>query len=248
MSFNTFGKIFRFTTWGESHGPAIGCIIDGCPPNIEIKSEYIQKEGDGGGGFGDGGGTAFTSTDAGIFTPTHSERGRKPKKEKRTGVHRLADFLTDNSPERKMAKGDSITTTVVNLINWVKMEMRHEDELKKGHFRQQTSGETINRQPPRICWYNDTENKEIPNEDNPVEFEAEPDEQAATSQKDEERRIRRLQENEDKKDNEPQGTGTASMAAPAGLNISLSEWDPKRVPQTTPKRAPQGGVINRNNW
>ena len=37
MSFNTFGKLFRFTTWGESHGPAIGCIIDGCPPNIRYK-------------------------------------------------------------------------------------------------------------------------------------------------------------------------------------------------------------------
>ena len=36
MSFNTFGKLFRFTTWGESHGPAIGCIIDGCPPNINL--------------------------------------------------------------------------------------------------------------------------------------------------------------------------------------------------------------------
>ena len=44
MSFNTFGKIFRFTTWGESHGPAIGCIVDGCPPNIQIKVEEIQKE------------------------------------------------------------------------------------------------------------------------------------------------------------------------------------------------------------
>ena len=44
MSFNTFGKIFRFTTWGESHGPAIGCIVDGCPPNIQIKIEDIQKE------------------------------------------------------------------------------------------------------------------------------------------------------------------------------------------------------------
>ena len=32
MSFNTFGKLFRFTTWGESHGPAIGCVVDGCPP------------------------------------------------------------------------------------------------------------------------------------------------------------------------------------------------------------------------
>ena len=42
MSFNTFGKIFRFTTWGESHGPAIGCIVDGCPPNIPINMKDIQ--------------------------------------------------------------------------------------------------------------------------------------------------------------------------------------------------------------
>ncbi len=44
MSFNTFGKLFRFTTWGESHGPAIGCIVDGCPPNIPIKESEIQLE------------------------------------------------------------------------------------------------------------------------------------------------------------------------------------------------------------
>jgi len=44
MSFNTFGKLFRFTTWGESHGPAIGCIVDGCPPNIPIKEAEIQIE------------------------------------------------------------------------------------------------------------------------------------------------------------------------------------------------------------
>ena len=44
MSFNTFGKIFRFTTWGESHGPAIGCVIDGCPPNIAISEKDIQKD------------------------------------------------------------------------------------------------------------------------------------------------------------------------------------------------------------
>ncbi len=42
MSFNTFGKIFRFTTWGESHGPAIGCVVDGCPPNIPISEKTIQ--------------------------------------------------------------------------------------------------------------------------------------------------------------------------------------------------------------
>ena len=44
MSFNTFGKIFRFTTWGESHGPAIGCVVDGCPPNIKITEKDIQIE------------------------------------------------------------------------------------------------------------------------------------------------------------------------------------------------------------
>jgi chorismate synthase len=44
MSFNTFGKQFRFTTWGESHGPAIGCVVDGCPPNIILKEQDIQVE------------------------------------------------------------------------------------------------------------------------------------------------------------------------------------------------------------
>ena len=44
MSFNTFGKIFRFTTWGESHGTAIGCVIDGCPPNIPISEKDIQAD------------------------------------------------------------------------------------------------------------------------------------------------------------------------------------------------------------
>jgi chorismate synthase len=44
MSFNTFGKMFRFTTWGESHGPAIGCVVDGCPPNIKLSEKDIQIE------------------------------------------------------------------------------------------------------------------------------------------------------------------------------------------------------------
>ena len=44
MSFNTFGKFFRFTTWGESHGPAIGCIVDGCPPNIRLSEKDIQHD------------------------------------------------------------------------------------------------------------------------------------------------------------------------------------------------------------
>lgn len=42
MSHNTFGHLFRFTSWGESHGPAIGCVVDGCPPNISLTEEEIQ--------------------------------------------------------------------------------------------------------------------------------------------------------------------------------------------------------------
>jgi chorismate synthase len=42
MSFNTFGRVFRFTTWGESHGPAIGCVVDGVPSRLSLKAEDIQ--------------------------------------------------------------------------------------------------------------------------------------------------------------------------------------------------------------
>ncbi|HVZ13945.1 MAG TPA: chorismate synthase [Bauldia sp.] len=42
MSHNTFGHLFRVTTWGESHGPAIGCVVDGCPPRIAISEAEIQ--------------------------------------------------------------------------------------------------------------------------------------------------------------------------------------------------------------
>jgi chorismate synthase len=44
MSGNTFGKFFRITTFGESHGKALGCIIDGCPPQVDISTEEIQVE------------------------------------------------------------------------------------------------------------------------------------------------------------------------------------------------------------
>jgi len=43
MSHNTFGHLFRVTTWGESHGPAIGCVIDGCPPGLALESQDIQR-------------------------------------------------------------------------------------------------------------------------------------------------------------------------------------------------------------
>jgi chorismate synthase len=42
MSYNSFGLLFRITTWGESHGPAIGCVVDGCPPGIPLTEVDIQ--------------------------------------------------------------------------------------------------------------------------------------------------------------------------------------------------------------
>jgi chorismate synthase len=44
MSHNTFGHLFRVTTFGESHGPALGCVVDGCPPRIPLEAAEIQAE------------------------------------------------------------------------------------------------------------------------------------------------------------------------------------------------------------
>mgnify|MGYP000651604086 CR=1 FL=1 len=43
MSMNTFGHLFRVTTWGESHGPALGATVDGCPPNVPVDEAFIQQ-------------------------------------------------------------------------------------------------------------------------------------------------------------------------------------------------------------
>jgi chorismate synthase len=44
MAGNTFGKVFRVTTWGESHGPAIGAVVDGCPPRLPLNETALQDE------------------------------------------------------------------------------------------------------------------------------------------------------------------------------------------------------------
>ena len=42
MAGSTFGTLFTITTWGESHGPALGVVVDGCPAGIPLTSDYIQ--------------------------------------------------------------------------------------------------------------------------------------------------------------------------------------------------------------
>src|ERR1700752_693017 len=44
MSGNTFGRLFTVPAFGESHGPALGCIVDGCPPGLELSEQDIQPE------------------------------------------------------------------------------------------------------------------------------------------------------------------------------------------------------------
>ncbi len=43
MSINSFGHLLRLTTWGESHGPAIGCVVDGCPPGLALDEPWVQR-------------------------------------------------------------------------------------------------------------------------------------------------------------------------------------------------------------
>lgn len=157
--------------------------------------------------------TAVASVSSNIFPSNKLNRDDQPKKRKRTGVHRLADFLTENSPERKMQKDNKM---IKSFVEWVSKE-----KTPKG-FYQQTSGETINSQPPRIEWAKDT--KDMNEENNPVEFKGHPDKGAADRQKNEERRIKSLDDAEDKQDSEPSYTGSANAARPAGLNIKLA-WE-----------------------
>ncbi|NLI34569.1 MAG: chorismate synthase, partial [Deltaproteobacteria bacterium] len=44
MSGSLFGRLFTVTTWGESHGPALGAVVDGCPPGIPLAEEDIQRD------------------------------------------------------------------------------------------------------------------------------------------------------------------------------------------------------------
>jgi chorismate synthase len=43
MSLNRFGHLLTMTTWGESHGPAIGAVVDGCPPGLQLDEQWIEQ-------------------------------------------------------------------------------------------------------------------------------------------------------------------------------------------------------------
>lgn len=89
MSYNTFGRVLRFTTWGESHGPGLGVVIDGCPPGLRLRESDIQP-------FMD---------------------ARKPGQSKYTTQRKEADQVRIMSGVFNNADGDQVTTgTPIHLM------------------------------------------------------------------------------------------------------------------------------------
>ena len=89
MSYNTFGRVLRFTTWGESHGPALGAVIDGVPPGLPLREKDIQP-------FMD---------------------ARKPGQNKFTTQRREADQVRILSGVFTTSEGDQVTTgTPIHLM------------------------------------------------------------------------------------------------------------------------------------
>lgn len=116
MSHNTFGHLFRVTTWGESHGPAIGCVVDGCPPGIPLTEADIQpwldrrkpggsrfvtqrKESDAvrilSGTFDDGAGPVTTGTPISLFIQNEDARSKDYGEIARAYRPGHADFTYD---------------------------------------------------------------------------------------------------------------------------------------------------------
>ncbi len=89
MSFNTFGRVLRFTTWGESHGPGLGAVLDGCPPGLPLTEQDIQPYMD----------------------------ARKPGQSKYTTQRKEADLVKIMSGVFEDADGQQVTTgTPIHLM------------------------------------------------------------------------------------------------------------------------------------
>jgi chorismate synthase len=112
MSFNTFGLLFRVTTFGESHGPAIGCVVDGCPPGLTLTAEEIQI-------FLDKrrpGRSRFTS------------QRREPD-----GVRILSGVLVDEASGREVTTGAPIALVIENVDQRSKDYSEIRDLYRPGH-------------------------------------------------------------------------------------------------------------------
>src|SRR5246127_3842542 len=112
MSFNTFGHLFRVTTFGESHGPAIGCVIDGCPPRIPLTEADIQPYLD-----------KRRPGPTGLTT-----QGREPDQ-----VKILSGVLADETSGEQVTTGTPIALVIENVDQRAKDYSDIKDLYRPGH-------------------------------------------------------------------------------------------------------------------
>lgn len=112
MSFNTFGRLFRFTSFGESHGAAIGCVVDGCPPRIPITAEEIQLELD----KRRPGQSRFTT-----------------QRQEPDAVKIMSGVFTDEATGKQVTTGTSIALIIENVDQRSKDYSDIKDKYRPGH-------------------------------------------------------------------------------------------------------------------
>jgi chorismate synthase len=112
MSFNTFGRLFRFTSFGESHGAAIGCVVDGCPPSIPLEAAEIQRDLD----KRRPGQSRFTT-----------------QRQEPDAVKILSGVFTDEAMGRQVTTGTSIALVIENVDQRSKDYSDIKDKYRPGH-------------------------------------------------------------------------------------------------------------------
>ena len=112
MSHNTFGHLFRVTTFGESHGPALGCVVDGCPPRIPLDASEIQ---------------AFLDRRK-PGTSRFTTQRREPDE-----VRILSGVFADERMPQQMTTGTPITLLIENVDQRSKDYGEIRDAFRPGH-------------------------------------------------------------------------------------------------------------------
>jgi chorismate synthase len=112
MSFNTFGHLFRFTSFGESHGAAIGCVVDGCPPRVPLEAADIQHELD------------RRRPGQSRFTTQRQEPDQ---------VKILSGVFTDEATGKQVTTGTPIALLIENIDQRSKDYSEIKDKYRPGH-------------------------------------------------------------------------------------------------------------------
>ena len=111
MSHNSIGHLFRVTTWGESHGPAIGCVIDGCPPGIPLVADDIQ----------------------GFLDKRRPGRSRFTTQRREPDAVRILSGVFDNDAGRQVTTGTPIALVIDNLDQRSRDYADIKDKFRPGH-------------------------------------------------------------------------------------------------------------------